>query len=83
MKKYRILKPVMLSFLTPQEQCDLIIDPSHPPRIHDYTTLESDGNSVWVVRNGKRYESITTANVIEYLLEDGAIVEIPKEETKW
>jgi len=74
MKKYRIIKPIILSFLSPQDQHDIIIEPENE------TILESDGHTIWIIKNGKRHESITTANAIEYYLNDGTITEICSEE---
>ncbi|MBI2024918.1 MAG: hypothetical protein HYT03_02445 [Candidatus Harrisonbacteria bacterium] len=74
MKKYRILKSVILSFLTPQDQSDEIIEPK------DGVILESDGRTIWAIKNRKRHESITVAHAIEYWLDIGAIIEISSEE---
>ncbi|MBI5732442.1 hypothetical protein HY967_00580 [Candidatus Jorgensenbacteria bacterium] len=70
MKKYRILKRVMLGFTTPQDQYDVIIGPE------DGTILESDGHTIWTIKDGKRHESITMANAIDIWLGREAIVEI-------
>ena len=70
MKKYKILKPVILGFLTPQEQYDIFIDPETG------VTLESNGHTIWVLKDDKRQESITTANAIDLYIERGDIREI-------
>ena len=71
MKKFRILKPVMLSFLTPQDQYDTIISPEND------AVLESDNHTIWIItKTGAREESITTANAIEIWLAEGKITEI-------
>jgi hypothetical protein len=69
MKKYKVLKPVMLSFLTPRDQYDATIHPDDG----DYT-LESDGKTIWVLIKDERHESITTANAIDIWLEQGKII---------
>ena len=69
MKKYRIIKPIMLGFLTPQEQFDATIDSE------DDVILECDGHTIWAIKNGKRHESITMANAIDCWLRDGLIIE--------
>ena len=70
MKRYEILKLVMLGFLAPQDQFDVIIGPE------ENTILESDGHTIWIIQKGKRHESITVAYAIEIWLEDGKISEI-------
>ena len=70
MKRYRVIKTIVLGFLTPQDQFDTIIHPG------DGIILESDGHTIWTVKNGERHESITMAYAIEHWLENGAIVEI-------
>lgn len=74
MKKYKINSVIMLGFLTPQDQYDLSIGPN------DSYSLEANDTTIWLVYNktGKRSESITTINAIQYWLDDGAI-----EENNW
>lgn len=60
----------MLSFLTPQDQYDTIVAPE------DNVVLESDGHTIWIIKNDKRRESITMAIAIEHWLSKGAIAEI-------
>ena len=72
MKRYRVLKLVVLGFLTPRDQFDAFIAPE------DGVTLECDGHTIWTNKDGKRRESITVASAIEYWLDQGLIVEIPE-----
>jgi len=73
MKKYMITKPIVLGFLTSQDQYDAIIKPE------DGVTLESDSHTIWTIKNGKRNKSITMANAIDVWLKDGLITEIREE----
>lgn len=74
MRKYRILKPVMLSFLTPQDQYDTIISPEND------AVLESDNHTIWIItKTGARKESTTRANAIDLWLENGSVTEILEE----
>lgn len=70
LKRYRVLKPVVLGFLTPRDQYDEIIRPK------DNVTLESDGHTIWAIKNSRRQESITIAAAIEIWLKHGFIAEI-------
>lgn len=70
MKKYRIHKTVVLGFLDPQEQYDVILTSE------DNVILESDGQTIWIAKDGKRHESITQAHAIKCWLIDGLITEI-------
>ncbi len=63
-----------MGFNAPQDQYDAIIGPE------DDIVLESDGQTIWVVKNEQHHESITTANAIEHWLDNGTIVEIQPEE---
>ena len=72
MRKYKILKPIMLGFLTRQDQFDVIFEPKHE------VSLESDGETIWAIKNVVREESITMAHAIHVWLEQGRIAEIPK-----
>ena len=72
MKKYRILKPIVLGFLTPQDQFDALIGPE------DGVILASDGHTIWTIRNRKRHESITVGHAIQIWLDRGLIIEIPE-----
>ena len=74
MKRYRILKPLVLSFTTPQDQYDTWIRPE------DNITLEANEHTIWTIKDRVCHESITTANAIDHWLADGLIEEIqPKE----
>lgn len=65
MKSYKITGKLILGFIFNNDQHDIVIDSG---------TLESDGHTVWFIElTGKRYESTTTANVIEDALERGRI----------
>jgi hypothetical protein len=55
----------MLSFIRGNDQQDYTIDPGQD--VH----LESDGTTVYLVK-----ESITTANIIDVGLENGALVKL-------
>ena len=68
-----ITKPIVLGFLTSQDQYDAIIKPE------DGVTLESDSHTIWTIKNGKRNKSITMANAIDVWLKDGLITEIREE----
>lgn len=70
MKKYRILKPIVLGFTAPQDQYDALFTPENN------VALESDGHTIWVIKDDKREESITIAAAIEIWLNQGLIVEI-------
>lgn len=71
MKQYKLLGDIMLSFLTERDQLDCTIGPQ------EGGTLETDGVTVWYVQpNGKKHETITTANIIDVALESGKIEEI-------
>ena len=70
MKRYAVLKPIVLGFSRPQDQFDVLIYPE------DNTTLESDGHTIWLIIDNERHESITTANAIENWLNEGKILEI-------
>ncbi len=72
LKKYRILKPILLGFLTPQDQFDATIGPE------DGVILESDGHTIWTIGNGERHESITVGYAIQLWLDRGLIIEIPE-----
>jgi hypothetical protein len=69
-KRYKILKQIMLTFLTLQDQVDLFIEPK------DDATLEFDGGTIWMIKDGKRHESIQIPFAIEHYLNIGAIEEI-------
>jgi len=68
-KKFMVTKPISLSFLTPQDQHDLTINPAMGD-----TWLETDGSTVWL---SLKWESITTSNVIDLFLKNKQIEEIP------
>lgn len=70
-RKYKILKNVMLGFLGLQEQHDEIVGSN------DGVVLECDDRTIWAVKGGKRIESITTANVIDIWIKNGFIQELP------
>jgi hypothetical protein len=64
--RYKLLKSAMLSFLG-REQYDAMFDPG--------TVLEFDGSTIWIVQGDKKFESITTANFIPIMLENGTLAE--------
>ena len=67
MKRYVTTKSVMLSFILSRDQIDVSLAPG--------AVLECDGSTIWLLQDGKRHESITTANFIPIMLERGTIVE--------
>ena len=71
MKKYKVIKPVMLTMLTPQDSYDA----SFHPADNDYI-LECNGSTIWVWSDYIKWETITTANAIDIWLEQGKIEEI-------
>ena len=68
MKKYKVIQPVMLSYLTARDQVDATFHPDDG----DYT-LECDGSTIWASLGEKRLETITMANAIDIWLEQGKI----------
>jgi len=77
-KTYNVISPFLLSFIIDDEQRDILFNKNGDGYV------ESDGVTVWYVTYGtvddekeKRYESITTPNVIEVGLMNGALLEIP------
>ena len=71
MKRYKLLGDIMLSFIFDRDQQDFTIGP------REGGTLETDGVTVWYIQpDGKKHESITTANIIDVALEAGNIEEI-------
>ncbi len=69
MKRYRIIKKVLLNFCGFQDKYSLFIDP-----VGD-VFLETNGQTIWLLKNGKRHETNHTCNYIELLLEHGSIRE--------
>ena len=69
MQRYVTTKSVILSFLTARDQIDVSLAPG--------AVLECDGSTIWLLQNGERHESITTANFIPIMLERGTLVEEP------
>ena len=65
MKKYEIVGKIVLSFIFDDEQRDFLLEPK------ENCYLESDGNTVWYVQKDEKFESITTANVIDVGLKRG------------
>ena len=71
MEKYKLTGDIVLSFIFDDKQTDVIIGPK------EGGTLERDRNTVWYITpDGKRYESITTANIIDVALKRNDIEEI-------
>lgn len=70
MKKYKIIGKIVLSFIFDDEQRDFLLEPNENQH------LESNGATVWLIEKGKKYESITTANVIDVALKRNDIEEI-------
>jgi len=65
-KRYKIVRPIILSFLTSQDQEDYILDSGF---------IECNEHAIWFIDSkGKKTESITTANEVEQFLKDKKIV---------
>lgn len=57
MATYDIIGKLVLSFIFDNDQQDVLLDSG---------TIETDGKTVWFIEtDGKRYESITTPNVVD------------------
>jgi hypothetical protein len=67
MKRYKVVKPIVLGFLSGREQVDSLIVPA------DGIVLESDGKTIWALEGEKRIESITMGNAIDLWLEQSKI----------
>jgi hypothetical protein len=70
MKRYKVISEGMgLTFLSPRE--------SYGYWFNIGDVIESDGVTVWhILADGRRHESITTANIVDVGLERGWIEEI-------
>lgn len=67
MTRYRVTGAVMLTFLTERDSYDLILGKD--------TVLEANHETIYLVEHdGRRRESITTANAIGLWIEQGQIV---------
>lgn len=67
-RTYTIIGPFLLSFIIDDEQRDILFNKS------DDGYIETNGVTVWYVTKKKeRYESITTANVVEVGLRNKAL----------
>lgn len=64
MKTYKIISPIVLSFNGPQEQYDSLI-------VEGY--LETDGETIWLLRQGNKQETINQAQAINHWLDAGDI----------
>ena len=71
MKRYRIIKKVMLNFCGAQDNYDLFIDP-----VGD-VFLETDGTTIWLLKDDKRHETNNMPGYINLLLERKSIEEQP------
>ena len=70
MKKYKITGKIVLGFIFDDEQRDILLDSKSG-------TLEATETTVWVITpEGDKYESITTANIIDVALKRKDIEEI-------
>jgi len=58
-KKYRLLDSIILGFIGPREQIDVVINPK------EGVTVECDGSTIWLVNRVGRHESTTTANFMQ------------------
>lgn len=64
MKRYRLLGDLVLSFFIDDEPQEFLLGPRDG-------YLESDGTTIWLCNAKGRFESITTANLIDVALHDG------------
>jgi hypothetical protein len=71
-KRYRIKKFLVLGFLTPRDQEDRIYRAADSSGV----VVESDGETIWVVENDRREESVTEAHAIGLWVEEGLLEEI-------
>lgn len=72
MKSYNVVGPFLLSFIIEDEQRDILFNKN------DGGYIETNGVTVWYVTKEKeRYESITTANIVDVGLLNKALLEIP------
>ncbi len=69
MKKYKIIKPIVLGFLTAQDQYDTTIYPN------DDTYLEFDGSTIFLCSPEKRRASITMGYAMVVFWENGQITD--------
>lgn len=70
MRSFRMLDKLFMSFLTPQDQYDVLVDPG-PDK-----TIEYDGKEIFLVNSKGRHMSITQNHAIEVWLSQGKIEEI-------
>lgn len=73
MKRYRILKLVILGFIVDGEQADAKLKVGED-------LIESDGHTIWALMDGQRVESTTMANAVGLWLTEGRIEEVPADE---
>lgn len=80
MRKFRILKDVVLAFLTPQDQYDSLFKPGDPVELGFGPSRANPfgGEGIWVMRTDvtRQTESITSNHMIDVWLRDGTIEEI-------
>jgi hypothetical protein len=70
MKTYKIIKPILLSFIGRQDQYDVKAMPGS-------CTLEWDEKyTIWAVNFEGRRETINTTTILVDYLKDGSIVEL-------
>lgn len=70
-KRYRLLKPVVLGFATAREQHDSIYKPEHG------IIILSDGKDIFISNGENRARSITTVSALELWVRNGSIEELP------
>ena len=58
MKRYRIVEPIVLGFLARLDQVNVLVKPE------DDAVLESDGETIWLINERGRHESITNVNLL-------------------
>lgn len=68
MKRYKIEKDIVVSFLTRRDQVDCTLGGGF---------LECDGTTIWAVVGGVRRETNTMAYAVGLWLEQGSITEVP------
>ena len=61
----------MLSFINDNEQADYLIEDG---------LIETDGITLWYINEHGRFESITTANLVDFLIADNKVKEVINEE---
>jgi len=70
-KKYKIINTIVFSFIVDNEQRDILFNGE------DQGYVEATDTTVWyITKDGERYESTTTANIIDVGLKRMSLEEI-------